>query len=683
MARKVTPQSGNLLEKYTVDLTKMAEDGKLDPIIGRDDEIRRVMQVLSRRTKNNPVLIGEPGVGKTAIAEGLAQRFQSGDVPENLQGRRVLSLDMGGLVAGSKLRGEFEERLKGLMNEVKEAAGQVILFIDELHTVVGAGSSQGGLDASNILKPALARGEFQVIGATTLDEYRKYIEKDAALERRFAPIHVDEPSVADTIEMLRVLRPRYEMHHGLNITDSALTAAAELSERYISGRLLPDKAIDLIDEASAKLRLENFSVKNPYKQMEANIERLAQEMEAAADRQDYEQAARLKYEHASLKREYETLVVEKPAPTAPVVDEEAIAELIGKMTGIPVSRMLEGEMKKLLEMESYLHQRVVGQDEAITVLSDAIRRSRSGLRDPNRPIGSFIFLGPTGVGKTELVKALANFLFDSEDAMVRIDMSEYMESHSVSRLIGSPPGYVGYDEGGQLTEAIRRRPYQIVLFDEIEKAHPEVFNVMLQMLDDGRLTDGQGRTVDFKNTVVIMTSNVGTARIRERALGFSTGRAAEETRRENDTMKTQVMQELKQSFRPEFLNRIDEIVIFSHLNQIEIGQIVRLMSQELVARLAARGMELRLSDEALDLFAREGYDKVYGARPLRRVIQRRLENALSRQLLDGQFKAGDIIEVGVNNENPTELTFQKGVGSAHILSLHSEKEVNSPQRLAA
>ncbi len=666
-------QGTSVLEKYTIDLTKMAAEGKLDPIIGRDEEIRRVMQVLSRRNKNNPVLIGEPGVGKTAIAEGLAQRFQTGDVPQNLLNKRVLSLDMAGLVAGSKLRGEFEERLKNLMSEVKAAEGEVILFIDELHTVVGAGSSQGSLDASNILKPALARGDMQVIGATTLDEYRKHIEKDAALERRFAPIFVDEPSVAETIEMLKVLRPRYEAHHKLTITDAALVAAAELSERYISGRLLPDKAIDLIDEASAKMRLDRFSTVDPHRDTLARLEKLATDMEAAADRQDYELAARLKYEHESLKREYETATEGRPQPVEAVVDEETIAELISKTTGIPVTRMLEGEMKKLLEMEKYLHEQVVGQDDAIVAVADAVRRSRSGLRDPNRPIGSFIFLGPTGVGKTELVKALANFLFDSEDAMTRIDMSEYMEPHSVSRLIGSPPGYVGYDEGGQLTEAIRRRPYQIVLFDEIEKAHPEVFNVMLQMLDDGRLTDGQGRTVDFKNTLVIMTSNVGTARIRERALGFSANgnRKEAEEKRENETMKTQVNQELKMSFRPEFLNRIDEIIIFSHLSESEIKQIVRLMMKDVIKRLEARGIELQLSEAALDFFAREGYDRVYGARPLRRVIQRKLENSLSRYLLDGKFKEGDVVLVEVDPDNAHELTFEKGEGPAHLLSLRS------------
>jgi len=672
--QRVTDQQAEskyqILAKYTVDLSKMAREHKLDPVIGRDEEIRRVMQILSRRTKNNPVLIGEPGVGKTAIAEGLAQKIESGDMPENLMDKRVLALDMAGLVAGSKFRGEFEERLKAVMDEIRRAGGEIIVFIDELHTVVGAGGAEGAIDASNMLKPALARGEMQVVGATTLDEYRKRIEKDAALERRFAPVLVGEPSVEDTILMLRGLRPKYEAHHNLTITDEALVAAAQLSERYITDRFLPDKAIDLIDEAAAKVRIDMFSAPATVKQKDARIKEVAAEMEAAGQKQDYERAARLKYEHDNLKKEYEAERTEwlKDKKIDDVVDEEDIAEIISKSTGIPVSRMMEGEMKKLLEMEARLHERVIGQADAIKALADAIRRSRSGLRDPNRPIGSFIFLGPTGVGKTELVKALANFLFDSEDAMVRIDMSEYMEKHTVSRLIGSPPGYVGYDEGGQLTEAVRRRPYQIVLFDEIEKAHPEVFNVLLQMLDDGRLTDGHGRTVDFKNTVVIMTSNVGTASIRARALGFSTGsgRQAEEEKRENEQMRTQVMQELREQFRPEFLNRVDEIIIFSHLNQVEIRQIVQLMMKDVVKRLAALSMELRLSEGALDFFAREGYDRVYGARPLRRVIQRKLENPLSRLLLDGKFQAGDIIVAEIDPDNKFELSFTKGDGVAQI-----------------
>ncbi len=661
-----------VLNKYGVDLTQLAQENKLDPVVGREEEIRRVMQVLSRRTKNNPVLIGEPGVGKTAIAEGLAQKIVEGDVPESLRDRRVVALDMGRLVAGSKLRGEFEERLKAVIDEVRNAQGQTILFIDELHTVVGAGSSEGGLDASNILKPALARGELQTIGATTLDEYRKYIEKDAALERRFAPVVVGEPSVADTIEILRGLRPKYEAHHHLKITDAALVAAAELSERYINDRFLPDKAIDLIDEASSKVRIEMFSMPAELKNQDLHTKDLAAEMEAAGQKQDYEQAARLKYEYESSKTEYETArqnwLTEKQLDET--VDEEDIAQIVSKTTGIPVSRMLEAEMKKLLQMEERLHERVVGQDEAIAAVSDAIRRARSGLRDPNRPIGSFIFLGPTGVGKTELVKALAGFLFDDENAMVRIDMSEYGERHTTSRLVGSPPGYVGYDEGGQLTEAVRRRPYQIVLFDEIEKAHPEVFNTLLQLLDDGRLTDGHGRTVDFKNTVVIMTSNVGTAHIKQRALGFSAGGNEGEDKRAEAKMRDQVMGDLRESFRPEFLNRIDETIIFSSLNQAQIKQIVGLMMQEVVLRLKGQGIELQLTEAAYEFFAREGYDRMYGARPLRRVIQRKLENSLSKALLSGQFGAGDTVLVDVNPDNKAELVFNKAqVAPANVTDL--------------
>jgi ATP-dependent Clp protease ATP-binding subunit ClpC len=668
---------GKALTKFTTNFNKLAQEGKLDPIIGRDDEIQRVMQVLSRRSKNNPVLIGEPGVGKTAIAEGLAQKIINGDIPENLKDKEVLSLDMAGLLAGTKLRGEFEERLKAIIEEVRAAQGKYILFIDEIHTVVGAGATSGAMDASQIIKPSLARGELQVLGATTLDEYRKHIEKDAALERRFAPVLIDEPSVADTIDMLKILRPRYEAHHGLQITDAALFAAAELSERYITNRFLPDKAIDLIDEASSKVRMAGFDKGNPFKELEARIQELTGEMEEAASRQDYEQAAKLKVEQVRLQQELDDKKAANPEAQAKgIVDEEDIAEVISTMTGIPVKRMLDDEIKKLLDMENHLHQRVIGQEDAIVAVSDAIRRSQSGLRDPKRPIGSFIFLGPTGVGKTELVKALAEFLFDNENAMTRIDMSEYMEPHSVSRLIGSPPGYVGYDEGGQLTEAVRRRPYQIILFDEIEKAHPEVFNVMLQMLDDGRLTDGQGRTVDFKNTLVIMTSNVGTARFKERGLGFTTNNEEAERQRENDRMRDQVMQELRGSFRPEFLNRIDEIIIFSHLSQQEIGQIVKLMMSDVTKRLASRGIKLEITDEALAYLGREGYDKIYGARPLRRVIQRKLENSLSKLLLDGQFKAGDTIVVTYDPAIGQDLSFVKAEGAGQSpLSFPANREV--------
>ena len=691
------------LEKYGRDLTEQARRGKLDPVIGRDEEIRRVIQVLSRRTKNNPVLIGEPGVGKTAIAEGIAQRIVRGDVPEGLKKKRLVSLDLGSLVAGAKYRGEFEERLKAVLKEVQQAEGGIILFIDELHTVVGAGAAEGSMDASNMLKPALARGELHAIGATTLDEYRKHIEKDAALERRFQPVMVNEPTVEDTISILRGLRERYEVHHGVRIKDSALVAAAVLSQRYVADRFLPDKAIDLVDEAAAKLRTEIDSVPAELDEVERRIRRLEIEKQALKKEKDSaskERLATMEKELADLKEEgnkfrlqwekekeaiqavqklkekleqtqqeieraeraaqydkaaqlqYGTLVSlrqelqQKEAQLAEEkgehllkeeVDEEDIAEIVSRWTGIPVSRLVEGEIQKLIKMEDRLHQRMVNQEDAVRAVSNAIRRARAGLQDPNRPLGSFIFLGPTGVGKTELARALAEFMFDDERAMVRIDMSEYMEKHTVSRLVGAPPGYVGYEEGGQLTEAVRRRPYAVVLLDEIEKAHADVFNILLQVLDDGRLTDGHGKTVDFRNTVVIMTSNIGSQWISELQPG------------QDEEIRDRVMGELKGHFRPEFLNRVDEVIIFHQLTREHIGQIVDLQFNLLKKRLAERRIEVSLTPAARDLLAEEGYDPAFGARPLKRAIQRLVLDPLAMRVLGGEFKDGDRLSVNAKD----------------------------------
>ncbi|HET6478130.1 MAG TPA: AAA family ATPase [Dehalococcoidales bacterium] len=645
------------LQKYGRDLTEFARQGKLDPVIGREAEIKRVMQILTRRTKNNPVVVGEAGVGKTAIAEGLAQKIAADDVPNSLKGRRVVALDMGSLVAGSKFRGEFEERLKAVMDEVRQARGQVILFIDEIHTVVGAGGAEGAIDASNMLKPALAHGELQCVGATTIDEYRKFIEKDKALERRLQPVFLGEPTVEATIEILKGLRPRYESHHKIKISDEALEAAARLSQRYISDRHLPDKAIDLIDEAASKIRIDTESATPEIRSLEQQLNQLTNEEEAASQRQDYEQAAQLRAERLKLEEEYQQAKNEwlKQEKISETVNEEHIAHLISSWTGIPVSQMLEGEAEKLLHMEERIHERLINQEEAVTAVSEAIRRSRTGLKDPRRPIGSFIFLGPTGVGKTELARTLAWFLFDDENAMVRLDMSEYQERHTVSRLIGAPPGYVGYEEGGQLTEAVRRRPYRVILLDEIEKAHPEVFNSLLQLLDDGRLTDGHGRTVDFKNCVIIMTSNAGVEHINhESSLGFTPRK--EEAKADNqryEAMKEKVMAEVKRTFRPEFLNRLDETIVFHELTKKQLRSIVDLMVGDLQKRLAERKLDIELTEKAKSWLAKEGYDPVFGARPLRRVIERYVENPLSTKLLRGEFKEGDTVKVELGDKGLT------------------------------
>jgi len=631
------------LEKYSRDLTRMALEGKLDPVIGRDSEILRVIQILSRRTKNNPVLIGEAGVGKTAIVEGLAQKIASGDVPELLYGKKVISLDLAGMLAGSRFRGEFEERLKATIEEVQRSNGEIILFIDELHQVVGAGAAQGALDAGNMMKPALARGELNAIGATTLDEYRQYIEKDSALDRRFAPVFVEEPNVEDTIEMLYGLRDRYEAHHKVTISDAAIEAAVRLSARYISDRRLPDKAIDLLDESAAKLRVALYSMPSHLKELKEQVDQLEADEEAAGLARDYERAAEFKMERIRLGEEYdrERYLWQQENTLDETVDEDDIAQVIGQWTGIPVHQMLETESEKLLRMEEVLHSRIIGQSAAVTAISDAIRRSRSGLKDPKRPIGSFIFLGSSGVGKTELAKALAEFMFDDEEALVRVDMSEYREQHTVSRLFGAPPGYVGYEEGGQLTEAVRRRPYRVVLFDEIEKAHPDVWNALLQILEDGRLTDGQGRVVDFRNTVIIMTSNLGTEFARKGGvLGFVQGGDQQLV---VDHQK--IEKAMREAFRPEFLNRIDEIIIFAPLSLSEVEQIIDLQMRAIVERMAASGLQVHLTEPARRWLAEKGYDQQFGARPLRRALQRFVENPLSIQLLKGSFQPGDLIVI--------------------------------------
>ncbi|HUC36622.1 MAG TPA: ATP-dependent Clp protease ATP-binding subunit [Acidimicrobiales bacterium] len=652
-----TPSGSPVLDQFGRNLTQLARDGKLDPVIGREKEIERVMQVLSRRTKNNPVLIGEPGVGKTAIVEGLAQRVVSNDVPETLKAKQLYTLDLGALVAGSRYRGDFEERLKKVLKEIR-TRGDIILFIDEVHTLVGAGAAEGAIDAASILKPMLARGELQTIGATTLDEYRKHFEKDAALERRFQPIKVEQPTVSHTIEILKGLRDRYESHHSVTITDQALVAAANLADRYVADRYLPDKAIDLIDEAGSRLRIRRMTTPPDYKKLEDEINRIRTDKDSAIERQAFDQAKKLaeqEKERLDRKSAMEAEWRAEGVELFDIVDEEVIAEVLANWTGIPVYRLTEEETAKLLRMEDELHKRVVGQQEAIKALSRSIRRTRAGLKDPKRPSGSFIFLGPTGVGKTELAKALAEFLFDDEDSLIQLDMSEYMEKHTVSRLVGSPPGYVGYEEGGQLTEAVRRKPFSVVLFDEVEKAHPDVFNALLQILEDGRLTDAQGRSVDFKNTVLIMTSNLGTADLRKSSVGFAKTSEAVSYER----MKAKVHDALKQHFRPEFLNRVDEVIVFHELSRDEVVEIVDLMIRRVSDQLEAQGMGLALTPAAKVLLAEKGYDPTLGARPLRRAIQQFVEDPLSERILWKEFHVGETVVVDVED---SEIVFRSVEG---------------------
>lgn len=641
------------LDEFGRDYTELARQDKLDPCIGRDNEIERVVQILSRRTKNNPCLIGEPGVGKTAIAEGLAQRIVSGDTPETLKDKRIVALDLAGLVAGTKYRGEFEERMKRVMDEVRKAAGEVILFIDELHTLVGAGAAEGAIDASNILKPALARGELQCIGATTMDEYRKYIERDAALERRFQPVQVREPSIEETIQILKGLRERYEKHHNVTIDDSALVASARLSDRYITDRALPDKAIDLIDEAASRVRLRLAMPPAELRAAKQELAKVQAELVSVPSGSNYDQAPELRARERELIErvaELEQRWQEERSSMPTVVNEDEIAHIVYSWTGIPVSRLVEGESAKLLKMEDVLHGRIIGQHDAVVAVSKAIRRARSGMKDPKRPMGSFIFLGPTGVGKTELARALAQFLFETEDALIRIDMSEYMERFAVSRLVGAPPGYVGYDEGGQLTEAVRRRPYSVILLDEIEKAHQEVFNILLQVMEDGRLTDSQGRVVDFKNTIIIMTSNIGAQSIvGGPGIGFREVKDEIDTERSYESMKNRIMDEMKRLFRPEFLNRVDDVIVFHQLTKDEILQIVDLMVDRVRQQVAAQGMDLEVTQEVRELLANEGFDPQFGARPLRRAVQRLIEDPLAEEILLGRFTAGDTIRAEVED----------------------------------